>query len=100
MNSIGNWVRLEQGFAVYMISNLHLELAVVPELGARIISLKNLRTAREWMWHPESGLKLFRNRLGDDFSQSPLVGADECLPTIAACSWQGRELPDHGEVWS
>ena len=32
--------------------------------------------------------------------QSPLVGADECLPTIAPCSWRGRELPDHGEVWN
>jgi hypothetical protein len=52
------------------------------------------------MWHPPEGLKLFRNQCGDDFSQSPLVGIDECLPTIAPCFWQGRELPDHGELWS
>jgi hypothetical protein len=45
-------------------------------------------------------LKLFRNRAGDAFSQSPLTGADECLPTIAPCSWEGHELPDHGEVWN
>jgi hypothetical protein len=25
---------------------------------------------------------------------------DECLPTIAPCSWQGRVLPDHGEIWN
>lgn len=93
-------VRLQQGFEVYALNNDEVELVVVPELGARIISLRNLRTGREWMWHPSGGLKLFRNRLGDDFAQSPLVGSDECLPTIAACSWQGRELPDHGEVWS
>ncbi len=93
-------IRRVQGFEVYVLRNEGLELAVVPELGAKIITLKNLRTGREWMWHPEGGLKLFRNHLGDDFSQSPLVGADECLPTIAPCSVRGRELPDHGEAWS
>jgi galactose mutarotase-like enzyme len=102
MNAIDNnlEVRKEQGFAVYVIGNQNVELAVVPELGAKIISLKNLQTGREWMWHPQGGLKLFRNLLGDDFSKSPLVGADECLPTVAPCTWQGRHLPDHGEVWN
>ena len=93
-------MRQQQGYEVYVLANDEIELAVVPELGARVISLKNLRTGREWMWHPSRGLKLFRNKPGDEFTQSTLVGADECLPTIAACSWKGRKLPDHGEVWS
>jgi hypothetical protein len=93
-------VRFEQGFEVYVLANEGLEIAVVPELGAKIVSLKNLRTGREWMWHPAGGRKLFRNRLGDDFSRSTLIGADECLPTIAPCSVLGRNLPDHGEAWS
>jgi hypothetical protein len=76
-----------------------VEISVVPELGAKIISLKNLRTGREWLWRPTDELKLFCNRAGDEFFQSPLTGIDECLPTIAPCEWQGRELPDHGEVW-
>ena len=92
-------VQRQQGFAVYLLSNDEVELAVVPELGAKIISLKNLRTGRQWMWHPPAGARLFANRPGDAFAHSPLVGADECLPTIAPCVWQGRELPDHGEVW-
>jgi hypothetical protein len=93
-------VRRQQGFKVYVLSTEDVELAVVPELGAKIISLIDLRTGREWMWHPPGGLKLFRNLPGDAFSQSPLAGADECLPTIAPCSWRGHELPDHGEVWN
>ena len=93
-------VRREQGFEVYSLENEEIELAVVPELGAKIISLKNLRTGREWLWHPQGGLKLFRNCAGDEFSESPLVGIDECLPTIAPCSWRERKLPDHGELWS
>ena len=93
-------IRREQGFEIYALNNEVVELEVVPELGAKIISLKNLQTGREWLWHPAGGLKLFYNRAGDDFLQSPLVGVDECLPTIAPCEWQGRALPDHGEVWS
>ena len=93
-------VRREQGFDVYTLRNQEVELAVVPELGAKIISLKNRRTGREWMWYPDGGLKLFQNWLGDDFSNSPLVGMDECLPTIGPCVWRGRKLPDHGEVWT
>lgn len=93
-------VREEQGFEVYSLSNQEVEIAVVPDLGAKIISLKNLRTGREWMWRPAGKLELFHNSPGDNFSQSPLVGVDECLPTIEPCVWRGRKLPDHGEVWS
>jgi len=102
MKAIGNdrAVRREQGFDVFILSNQDVELAIVPELGARIISLKDLRTGREWLWHPDGGRKLFRNGARDSFESSPLVGLDECLPTIAPCSWQRRDLPDHGEVWA
>jgi len=93
-------VRQEQGFQVYVLSNREVEVAVVPELGAKIISLKNLRTGREWLWHPTGGPTLFHNGPGDDFFRSPLVGVDECLPTIEPCVWRGRKIPDHGEVWS
>jgi galactose mutarotase-like enzyme len=93
-------VRQEQGFDVYALSNDKVEVAVVPELGAKIISIKNRSTGREWMWHPSDGLALFHNRPGDDFSNSPLIGVDECLPTIEPCVWRGRKIPDHGEVWS
>lgn len=93
-------IRTIQGFAAYVLKSQRVELAVVPELGAKIISLKDLSTGREWLWHPGNSLTLFTNQPTDDFSLSPLVGIDECLPTIAPCSWQGRQLPDHGEVWS
>lgn len=52
------------------------------------------------MWRPPGPLRLWRNSEGDSFLKSTFVGADECLPTIAACSCRGRELPDHGEAWS
>lgn len=102
MNVVGNSyeVKREQGFAVYVLANQEVEVAVVPELGARIITLRDLRTGRDWLWHPPGDMKLFRNFPGDPFERSPLVGVDECFPTITPCNWQGRELPDHGELWA
>jgi hypothetical protein len=85
---------------VYVLRTAAVEIAVVPELGAKIISLKNLRTQREWLWRPKDKIELFKNLPQDDFSASTLIGIDECLPTIAPCLWRGRQLPDHGEVWS
>jgi hypothetical protein len=68
-------------------------------VGAKITSLKSLRTGREWMWRVQEPLKLFANQMGDDFSRSPLVGVDECIPSVGACVWKGRRVADHGEVW-
>lgn len=98
--SIQREIRSVQGFSVYVLRNDCVELALVPALGARIISLRDVRTGREWLWHPPAGLKLFANHPDDDFSISPLAGVDECLPTIDRCVWHDRHLPDHGEVWA
>lgn len=90
----------EPGFCSVHLENDCLSVSVVPELGARIVSLHDKQSGREWLWRPSGSLKLWRNHPGDSFSNGTFVGADECLPTIGACSWNGRELPDHGEVWS
>jgi len=92
--------RSEQGFEVFALENGIVGIEVVPELGAKVISLRDLVTGCEWMWHPPAGMKLFGNRPGDDFSASTMTGWDECIPTISPCRWKGRDLPDHGEAWS
>jgi galactose mutarotase-like enzyme len=89
-----------QGFRSYGLRNGYLSIEVVPDLGAKIISLRNLATGREWMWSPSAEPKLFRNQPNDAFEASTLIGADECLPTIAPCRFHGRDLADHGEAWS
>jgi galactose mutarotase-like enzyme len=89
-----------QGFTGYGLRSNALEILVVPELGARILRLQSLCSGTEWMWHPPDAMRLFRNRLGDPFEYSTLAGADECVPTIAACEVAGRRLPDHGEAWA
>jgi galactose mutarotase-like enzyme len=87
------------GFTVHVLRNNLLEVRVVPELGAKIMSLRYLPSQREWMWSPPQA-RLFKNKTGDSFPSGTKIGADECFPTIAACRWQNRSLPDHGEVWT
>lgn len=89
-----------QGFTLARLTSERCSVDVLPALGAKIVSLVDLRTKREWMWRPPGPLRLWRNGEGAPFSDSTFVGADECLPTIEPCKWRGRELPDHGEVWS
>jgi hypothetical protein len=84
----------------YRLANRFLSIEVIPELGAKVVSMRNLVTNREWMWRPHPDVKLFRNQSTDSFDASTLTGADECVPTIAPCRFHGRQLPDHGEVWS
>lgn len=86
------------GFEAFVLTSDELSVAVVPSLGGRIVSLRHRRGGREWMWRPPGG-RLFRNHSGDSFGNSTLTGADECFPTVPACSIDGRELPDHGELW-
>lgn len=91
---------MRSGFAVRRLANEFVSVEVVPALGARIMSLKNVRTGREWCWHSEPEPQLLANAYGDSFAEGPNGGCDECFPTIAGCEWEGRALPCHGEVWS
>lgn len=82
------------------LSTSDLAMRVVPVLGGKILSLVDRTLGTEWMWAPPDGRGLFRNAITDSFAQSTLAGADECFPTVAACEWKGRRLPDHGELWA
>lgn len=88
------------GFHAYTIRGDRTSATIVPELGAKVVSLRNEVSKREWLWHPGEKLRLFRNPPTDLFEISPLAGWDECIPTIASCRWKDRALPDHGEVWA
>ena len=89
-----------QEYAAIGLRNEGLEIVVLPEVGAKVLSLRNLRSGREWMWSPPEGAIFQPTPLGTPFDESSLVGADECLPTIYACEWRGRSIPSHGEAWS
>lgn len=76
-----------------------VEVWLAPALGGRVLSLRDRAHNREWIWTPPVPAPLRPSALGDSFEDSGHAGIDECLPTIGACLWRDRALPDHGEVW-
>ena len=89
-----------QEFEVVGLRSDATAVRIIPSLGAKIFSLVNLKTGREWMWAPPGELRLLKSKTGDMFPDGTKIGADECLPTIVACKWRGFQLTDHGDAWT
>lgn len=84
------------GFEVIQLANEDVAISIIPDLGAKICGLLNRKTGREWMWAPPTGPAYFQNTPGDPFPESTKVGADECFPSVAECTWRDVKLEDHG----
>jgi galactose mutarotase-like enzyme len=77
-------------------------VTVVPKLGAKITSIYNRKTKREFLSRTNVDYRL--REYGDKFENYERDGADECFPTVGGCPypnypWQGTDIPDHGELW-
>jgi galactose mutarotase-like enzyme len=77
---------------------------VVPEMGAKLVSLFDKRSQLEWL--VGSGDRPFKKSpYGASFVEQDMSGWDEMFPTIVACDYPAPgerhnvPLPDHGEVW-
>jgi galactose mutarotase-like enzyme len=94
-----------EDFDAVQVNTGVVSLSLVPELGGKINSLRDLRTGREWLWRNPRMAYRHATR-GDSYvAQADTGGWDECFPTVAACQypsppWAGSALPDHGELWS
>ena len=83
-----------------VIESEAMRVAVLPAFGARVVSLLDKRSAREWMF--EGGQT---SDTGEDavYGADAAVGWDECFPTVSPwdasqTAWQ-RRLRDHGDIW-
>jgi galactose mutarotase-like enzyme len=93
------------GLSAWALDNDVLRTIIVPELGAKIVSLFDKRTQLEWL--VDSGNRPLKPvPYGAAFTDQDMSGWDEMFPTIVACEYpgsgdrHGASLPDHGEVWS
>ena len=85
-------------FPALALESEGLRVVIVPNLGAKIVSLFDKQNQREWLVPPIRPVQ--QTVYGADFVSQDMSGWDEMLPTIVACDWNGTHLPDHGEVWS
>jgi hypothetical protein len=90
------------GFDIRTFVCEEVAVSVAPELGGRIVSIRDLTTDREWIdgWSPVAERRIWRPTNPADFSTGPGSGIDECLPTVLPCHVGGSALADHGELWN
>ena len=86
-----------QGLAGLKLENERLRIVVLPEMGAKIVSLFDKAYQHEWLVPPMRPLRMVG--YGADFVAQDMSGWDEMMPTINRCTWAGEDLPDHGEIW-
>jgi galactose mutarotase-like enzyme len=82
------------------IENEAIAVTVAPHYGARVTSLVDKATGRDWMAPGGES-----PHTGEDavYAAAEAVGWDECFPTVApwdaeGTGW-GRKLRDHGDLW-
>ncbi len=94
-----------KGFRRINVDNGKIAFTLLPELGAKIHSLRDLRSDHEWLWTSDR-LPLGKHPYGVSYTKyADNGGWDECFPTVGACEYplsplEGTTLPDHGDVWS
>jgi hypothetical protein len=89
----------QAGLQLFELGNDLLKIVVSPTEGGKIRHLVNLQTGRDYCWQmpdPPGGPR----KPGMGYDEADCTGMDDCMPTIAACRWNGRDLPDHGEIWT
>lgn len=85
------------------LQNECLLIRLMPELGAKVCSLRDRRTGREWLLPSQLPGGIYRQAAyGSDFSQFDTSGLDECFPTVSGSPHLDASVqwPDHGELWS
>jgi hypothetical protein len=93
-----------EGLDALNVESDDLRLTVLPQLGAKVLSLVWKPTGYEYLWR-QPGRRLHLADYGADFEAGDVSGWDECFPTIGQSvypefPWQGVVVPDHGELWS
>jgi hypothetical protein len=89
-------------FEIHTLADDAVSVSIAPELGGRIVSLRDRISGREWLdgWSPAGKRRIWRPTDPTNFETGPGAGIDECLPTVLPCTIKRKSLPDHGELWN
>jgi len=85
------------------MENEKISLAVLPEIGGKMISLVFKDTGREYLFL--SGREFKKPVYETNYEDWDISGIDECFPAVVKgpypeWPWKGAEIPDHGEVFT
>jgi len=91
-----------KGLKTVIIENDTVSVTIVPQLGAKIVSLKLKSANMEYAFQKTTPLNL--EPYDGNYTQGEMCGFDDMFPTIDAgyydrFPWKGIFMPDHGEVW-
>jgi len=93
-----------QGIPALCYANETISLTILPEIGAKVISLRTCANGYEYLWH-QPDRRIQPPEYDSVFIEHDISGWDECFPTIYPIAypefpWSGIDVPDHGEVWA
>lgn len=81
-----------------IIGSPRLDVRFRPATGARVVSVRDTASGREWLVPPAPETP---RPYGASYTEGRLVfGWDEMVPTIDECLVGGTSYPDHGELWA
>ena len=98
MTSIKEGLLVDQTPIVRM-ENDFLQVDVAPAVGGRIVSLLEKASNYQFLWR-NAGLKLEKLSPGSAYDPNFYGGIDELIPNDIPEFLNGRDSPDHGELWT
>ncbi len=81
------------------IENPHIRVMVDPTHGGRIDSIRTPDDAKDWIY-ASSDAGAQASPTGTDYDDLWAGGFEELFPSDAPGMFEGRALPDHGELWN
>lgn len=91
--------REHKGNTLLTMESGYLKVELAPGVGGRIIAIENLKNGYQYLWK-NPGLDLQRLPAGSEYDPNFYGGIDELLPNDVPETIGGKELPDHGELWT
>ena len=90
---------IRDGLQVLHLENEWLSLSILPEVGAKILTLFDKRRSRNVLWE-NPRIRPQRFPIDANFDNYYCGGWDDAFPTADACVHQGEQFPNLGELRS
>ncbi|HTW20953.1 MAG TPA: hypothetical protein VME70_12170 [Mycobacteriales bacterium] len=98
MSSIIDRSGRRDGLSVVVLRTDHVEVAIAPEAGGKILDLIDPASGMNLLWH-NPRIPLSATYAGAPFDDVWCGGWDQMFPTDVPCELDGNTHHDHGDLW-